>query len=333
MMKYVALDDGHGMETAGKRTPAIPELNGRVIRENEFNREVVKYLDIELKRHGFKTLLTAPTDSDTPLATRVNAANKAKVDLFISIHYNALNGKWGTQNGFSAHVQPGDKNRESGKFANITLKHLAQGTIQKNRGLVEQNLYVTRETKMPAVLFELGFMDNQREALLMINVSFQKECAMEIAKGVCEYYGVKYEESAAPITHTQPSTDVYHTVVKGDTLWGVATANGLKVAELKELNGLTSDLLTVGQKLRIKKNTTQVETIKTINGIKVVGTIRITNLKNFTYIYAEANENSTRLGNANKDAKFVISGSVPGWWEIIHNDKRAYVRDKYGVKV
>ena len=48
-MKLIALDDGHGMETAGKRTPSIAELNNRVIKENEFNRSVVAYLDKELK--------------------------------------------------------------------------------------------------------------------------------------------------------------------------------------------------------------------------------------------------------------------------------------------
>jgi N-acetylmuramoyl-L-alanine amidase len=199
MAKYIALDDGHGMETAGKRTPYLPEL-GRQYRENEFNREVVKHLNAELKRHGFKTLLTAPTDADTSLSARVKAANNAGVDLFISVHFNALDGTFGGSDpeGFSAHVYKGNRNTVSGKFATVALKHLAQGTKQKNRGLVEQDLYVTRETKMPAVLFELGFMDNKREALLMTTGAFQKECAIELAKAVCEFYGVAYKSEVAP---------------------------------------------------------------------------------------------------------------------------------------
>ena len=95
------------METAEKRTPAIPELGGRVIRENEFNREVVKYLDIELKRCGFKTLLVAPTDEDTPLSTRTNLANSRKADAFISIHYNAYDGNfdgYDPEGTFSTHL-------------------------------------------------------------------------------------------------------------------------------------------------------------------------------------------------------------------------------------
>lgn len=199
MSKLIALDDGHGMQTAGKRTPFIPEI-GRFIHENEFNRAVKKLLDAELKRCGFKTVLTAPGDADHSLASRVKVANDAKADLFISIHYNALDGKFDgpgkDPEGFSAHIDP--SGGQSQKFAEIAIKHLAKGTVQKNRGVVKQQLYVTANTKMPAVLFELGFMDNNREALLMIAPAFQKECAVEIAKAVCEFYGVTYVEAGKP---------------------------------------------------------------------------------------------------------------------------------------
>ena len=243
MPKYIALDDGHGMETAGKRTPYLPEI-GRSYRENEFNSAVVKILDEELKRHGFKTLLTAPTDADTPLATRTNAANKAGVDLFISIHYNALDGKFDGDGkdpeGFSAHIYPGNRNKVSGKFAAVALKHLAEGTKQKNRGIVEQNLHITRETKMPAVLFELGFMDNKYEALLMIKPEFQKECAVEIAKAVCEFYGVVYKTEAAPAPKpATPATGEMYRVRKTwtDTASQIGAYankdNAIKLAESK----------------------------------------------------------------------------------------------------
>ncbi|OAT82459.1 hypothetical protein A6P54_07860 [Bacillus sp. MKU004] len=65
----IALDDGHGLGTSGKRTPYIPSI-GRQIRENEFNEKVTLYLKGELERCGFRTLLTAPTDGDTPLKER-----------------------------------------------------------------------------------------------------------------------------------------------------------------------------------------------------------------------------------------------------------------------
>ena len=68
MSYLIALDDGHGSQTPGKRTPVIPEL-GRSIKENEFNKAVVYYLGAELRRCGFRTLLVASGDSDVPLQT------------------------------------------------------------------------------------------------------------------------------------------------------------------------------------------------------------------------------------------------------------------------
>ena len=84
--KYlIALDDGHGMETPGKRTtPLTKDLyingklirkKGQVIKENEFNKAVVNYLEKALKRCGFDVLLVAAGDSDVSLKTRVSRAN------------------------------------------------------------------------------------------------------------------------------------------------------------------------------------------------------------------------------------------------------------------
>lgn len=73
MSKIIALDDGHGMETPGKRTPVLPD--GSVMLENEFNRAVVKYLDENLKKHDFDTLLVAEGDTDVPLQIRTKLAN------------------------------------------------------------------------------------------------------------------------------------------------------------------------------------------------------------------------------------------------------------------
>lgn len=85
----VALDDGHGSEIPGKRSPFISEI-GRAIKENEFNKAVVNLLATELKRCGFDVLLVAPTDKDDSLATRVQRANAAGADIYISIHYDAF---------------------------------------------------------------------------------------------------------------------------------------------------------------------------------------------------------------------------------------------------
>lgn len=202
----MAIDDGHGANTPGKRTPIIPEL-GRSIRENEFNKAVAYYLDQELKACGFKTLLVAPTDEDTPLSTRTNRANAAKADIYVSIHYNAGGGS-GVE---TYHYPSSAKGR---KLAQCIHEYVIQGTPQKNRGIKTANFHVLRETKMPAVLIEYGFMDDPslKEARLMLNKDFQKECARETAQGICKYFGVPYKGSTTTTQTPQskpPMYDIY----------------------------------------------------------------------------------------------------------------------------
>ncbi|MHC8523988.1 N-acetylmuramoyl-L-alanine amidase family protein [Rossellomorea sp. H39__3] len=203
----IALDDGHGIGTPGKRTPYIESL-GRQIRENEFNAAVTDFLQGELERCGFRTLLTAPTDYDTPLSARTNLANAKGADALVSNHFNALkdyfDGSGKDPEGMSIHIYPGAKNGR--KLAEHVAKYLKQGTEQKYRGIVEQNLHMTREFKKASILVENGFMDNEREALLMVNEAFQRECAREQAQGICEYFGVPYVPAGgkAPVKVVKP---------------------------------------------------------------------------------------------------------------------------------
>lgn len=199
----IALDDGHGMETAGKRTPTIPGL-GRHIKENEFNAAVVKIMDEMLRYIGFKTLLVAPTDADTSLLARTNLANSKKASIYVSIHYDAMSGKWGTAEGNSIFIYPGNRNKNSGKLANCIAEYLQQGTKQKWRGIKESDFHILRETNMPAILSENGFMDNLREAKLMIDPNFQREVATEHVKGICKYFGIPFKTKS--VTTVKPTT-------------------------------------------------------------------------------------------------------------------------------
>lgn len=189
----IALDDGHGIGTAGKRTPYIQSL-GRQIRENEFNEKVTFFLKVELERCGFRTILTAPTDEDTPLKSRTDLANSKRANALVSNHFNAFDGKFDgagkDAEGHSLHIYFNDL--QDRRLAESIAKYLKQGTRQVYRGIIEQNLHMTREFNGPAVLVENGFMDNEREALLMINEEFQRESAREQARGICDFFGVPY---------------------------------------------------------------------------------------------------------------------------------------------
>jgi len=161
--------------------------------ENEFNRAVAKYLKQELERCGFRTLLVADGDTDVPLATRVQRANNAGADFYISIHANANTSQWGNWGGIETYTYPKGESLRIGK---IIHKYLLQGTPLRDRGVKDGSwLYVIKRTKMPAVLVECGFMDNLKEAKLLLSDNYRRECAKEIAKGICEGFGVKYIEA------------------------------------------------------------------------------------------------------------------------------------------
>lgn len=219
----VGLDDGHGTKTAGKRTVALKEdikFNGKtrkkgsIIHENEFNEAIMKKVEPHLKRCGISYMETAPTDDDTSLNTRAKRANDANCDVLVSIHANALEGtKW--QTGAYGLVVIKTKNCQSktNKLADIMYKHLKTVDFPSNgetkygvrvdTEISGFTLAILRQTKMPAVLVELGFMDNWNDVKKMCTEKFQNECAEAIAKAVCEYLGVTYKKESKPTTSTK----------------------------------------------------------------------------------------------------------------------------------
>lgn len=226
MSIIVAISDGHEMDTAGKRTPPVPELQGRVIRENEFNKEVALLLESELIRCGFSVINVSNTDNDT-LQDRVTRANNANADIFVAIHYNAYDGSFDDYDPEGVEVHIYGRGGEAEKLANYVLKELTQGTLQKNRGVKVSNFYVLRNTTMPAILTECGFMDNKKEALLMASPEFRKETAIEHAKGICNYYGVEYIKETNEIEKLRAERDY----------WKQKVYDILNVAESATLEG------------------------------------------------------------------------------------------------
>lgn len=188
-MSYkIAIDNGHGTNTPGKRTPMMP--NGRVIKEWEFNYPTAKKLGQVLNRCGLDVVFVSDTQEDTPLSLRTQRANDAKADLFVSIHYNAFQGVWGTHGGVETFHYPGSTKGQ--RLAALVQDELVKATGLRNRGVKHKNFYVLRRTFMPAILCECGFMDNLEEAKLMLDENYQQRVAEAIAKGICNYLGVEY---------------------------------------------------------------------------------------------------------------------------------------------
>ena len=210
--KYlIALNDGHEMETPGKRTPPLTKdlyikgklvrKKGQVIKENEFNKAVVNYLEKALKRCGFDVLLVAAGDSDISLKTRVSRANKANADAYISKHYNAVGGKWQSKaKGLVTIIHYNSSNTSKVLAKNVheelwklhAVHKCTNYGVRKDTDVSGFSLYVLRNTKMPAILTESGFMDNLTEAVDMLDPTFQKADAEGTCKGICKTFGVKY---------------------------------------------------------------------------------------------------------------------------------------------
>ncbi len=205
MSIIVTYEGGHGTDTPGKRTPVMPD--GVVMKENEFNDSIAAFFANEMKRCGIIAVDCAPEGYDVPLATRVQRSDSAGSFLHISFHANAYDGKFDGNDpeGVEVFYYP---ETNSKRFANILIKYLIQGTSQKNRGIKDgSHLYMVSGPKAPAVLIEAAFMDNLKEAKLLRTSAFRKEVAVETAKGVCEYFGVKYvPEGNAPGYTEVPAT-------------------------------------------------------------------------------------------------------------------------------
>lgn len=189
----IAIDPGHGSNTAGKRTPPFPD--GSVMKENEFNEAVAALLAVELQKQGFETIQVAPEQEDTPLPTRADRANLAKADLYISIHANAFGGDWNNAQGIETFVY-NLSDQQTVSIAKAIQSSLVAATGRADRGVKENpSLYVLHATTMPAVLVECGFMTHVAEAKLLRDMAYRRTVARAICKGVCRYYDVPYQDS------------------------------------------------------------------------------------------------------------------------------------------
>src|SRR5690606_9489520 len=78
-------------------------------------------------------------------------------------------------------------NKSSKSFAKIIHKHLAEATGFRDRGVKREEFFVVKETNMPAVLLEIGYLTNPHEESVMLTDEFQYKVASAIVDGIKEY--------------------------------------------------------------------------------------------------------------------------------------------------
>lgn len=187
-MVKIAIDAGHGINTPGKRTP-----NG--IREWTINNKVVNHIENELKKYDNVSILRVDDrtgKTDIPLRTRTNKANAEKVDFYLSIHHNANTSVWGNWGGAEVYVSAKTSSSNK-KLAKELVDANAKIYNIRNRGVKTNNLHITRETKMPAILMELGFMDSTTDKVIH-DENKQRELGTEIARIIAKHYNLKEKD-------------------------------------------------------------------------------------------------------------------------------------------
>ena len=174
----ILIDNGHGIQTKGKRSP-----DGKFL-EYAYTREIARRIVATLKARGYDSELLVPEDDDIPLSERVRRTNahcqvlgKSNV-ILISLHLNAAGDgtKWMNATGWSCYTCKGQT--ESDRLADSLYKAAEQ--ILENQVIRtdyardgdpdwEENFYILRHSLCPAVLVEQFFMDNKKDLAYLIS--------------------------------------------------------------------------------------------------------------------------------------------------------------------
>lgn len=202
----VAIDAGHGSDTAGKRTPDN-------YKEHWINVMTAYYCEQFLQKHGVETVriawddMDATDDPDVALTVRQRQIKNENCKIAVSIHANAFGSGWNKANGVETLIHNNvSYQRDSLALANMVQTRIIKGTPQTNRGVKKQTLAMCNCPAMDveaACLVEIGFMTNEHEAELMKTHEFCKEQGEDIAKGILDYLKVSVKNVFTPIVSVE----------------------------------------------------------------------------------------------------------------------------------
>ncbi|WP_449451596.1 GBS Bsp-like repeat-containing protein [Streptococcus suis] len=194
----VYIDPGHGGRDSGASYGGVHEKNLALSVSNKLRENLLKY--------GINVLMTRTGDYDVDFKTeRSRMTNVSNADLFISIHFNATGAGVSNATGIETYWYQYDPEyqpkinkemhnnptrlAESEILANKVQESLIKETGAVNRGVRRETFAVLRETAIPAILVELGFMDNPSELQVIKQDSYHTRLAKALAQGVMNWYG------------------------------------------------------------------------------------------------------------------------------------------------
>ena len=193
-MPKVYLDPGHGGEDPGAR--------GHGLVEKHINLSIARRVRDHLARHGLTVRMSRTGDQTRSLRARTDEANAWGADIYVSIHCNAYTDE--SANGFEVwhSVQPGSRSRILARYLVQWLDRLTPLTNRGARSRAGRGgrdyYHVIRESRMPAVIVECGFITNRRDARYLASASGQAQVAEAIARGVLQYFGRRWVPAEPP---------------------------------------------------------------------------------------------------------------------------------------
>lgn len=171
----IGIDPGHGGRDPGAIGPT-----------RLYEKDVTLGISLELgrllKAAELEPVFTRTDDRTMELITRTALLNNQKCDLAISVHINSATRQ--EANYISTFIQVA-----GGQLAQKVQNELVQATGWPDGGVRVKNLHMTRETKMPAILVECGFISNLEQEKQLRQPEFQRKLARAIADGVLAYLG------------------------------------------------------------------------------------------------------------------------------------------------
>ncbi len=180
--ELIIIDAGHGGKDSGTTSTRFD------YEEKHLTLSTAHMIKGYLNHLGYKTLMTRQNDTFVPLSQRASVANEANGALFVSIHYNSSPSD--TAEGIEVfYYKEGEKGRvdASQALGKEILSRLIKHTGASSRGVKTANFAVIRETDMPAILIEAGFLTNPEERKKLQDSNYRRFIAWGIARGIDRY--------------------------------------------------------------------------------------------------------------------------------------------------
>jgi N-acetylmuramoyl-L-alanine amidase len=199
----VVIDAGHGGHDRG----GIPRQR---VPEKTMTLDVAQRLKAVLQSYGYRVVMTRDSDVFIPLGTRVAIANWYRDAIFVCIHFNA------TPRSSASGIETYFYSSQSLPLASAIHYYVAGGAPSANRGVRRRGFFVLRNTRIPSVLVECGFLTNPTEAQYAQSAAYRQKLAEEIGRGVRERSLVASSSSAnrlatsTPTVPLQPFIDQTH---------------------------------------------------------------------------------------------------------------------------